>query len=101
MSSQGANATKVSGYPFNKNSLRDGSDWTTYVKEANVYKTPKPLETQDPWIPYGTGYRLTYLKGRFNCTKCDGNITTGFSGFSSGKSRPAPGNSVVGPPVGI
>ncbi len=65
------------GYDFSKVTIRDSSDWTRYVKESKVFKAPKPLQTEDPWIPYGNAYRLTFLNGKFKCGSCSGNAFGG------------------------
>jgi hypothetical protein len=74
-SSQGVKSQAVDGSVARavfvpKQSIRDASDWTLYTKEIKVYSAPKRLQTEDPWIPYGTGYRLTFLNGKFKCTTC-------------------------------
>lgn len=83
MSSQGANATTISpGYAFDKDSIRDASDWITYKKQTKVFKVPtdEKLQTEDPWIPYGNGYRLTFLNGKFKCGSCPANAFGGLTG---------------------
>ncbi len=80
-SSQGGNTTAITpGYAFDRDSIRDSSDWTRYVKEQRVYKSEKPLQTEDPWIPYGNAYRLTFLNGKFKCGSCPGNAFGGSTG---------------------
>lgn len=80
-SSQGANTSKITpGYAFDRDSIRDSSDWIRYKKEALVFNAPKPLQTEDPWIPYGNGYRLTFLNGKFKCGPCAGNAFGGSTG---------------------
>lgn len=79
-SSQGPNSDSVSGYSFDTDSIRDSSDWTRYVKEQRVFKTGKALQTEDPWIPYGNAYRLTFLNGKFKCGLCPGNAFGGSTG---------------------
>lgn len=64
-------------YDFSKVSIRDSSDWTRYVKEQRVFKTGKALQTEDPWIPYGNAYRLTFLTGKFKCGSCPANAFGG------------------------
>ena len=61
------------GYVFTTRSIRDGSDWTAYKKQALVYKAVKPAQTIDPWFVHGNDYRLTYLNGKFKCDGCDAN----------------------------
>ena len=80
MSSQGANSTTVTpGYRFDLDVLRDSSDWTTFMKQRSIqrenpnYTAQNRARTQDPWIPYGQGYRLNFLNGKFKCTDCRGN----------------------------
>lgn len=57
-------------YQFSRVSIRDSSDWTRYKKETIVAQEVKPLQTKDPWIPYGNAYRLTFLNGKFKCNSC-------------------------------
>ena len=64
-------------YTFSRVSIRDSSDWTRYVKEQRVFKAGKALQTEDPWIPYGNAYRLTFLNGKFKCGSCPGNAFGG------------------------
>lgn len=82
MSSQGVNASTVSGYPFNELSIRDSSDWIRYKKEARKYANYKTSstdnkDTEPVWLKYGNQFRLTYSFGRFKCTQCDGNAFSG------------------------
>jgi hypothetical protein len=87
MSSQGG-ATKYSGvtgpaiqsgYAFKRESFRDSSDWTTFLKQKHIVQEgPVGGTPIDPWIPYGGDRRLDYLNGRYkraafpNCPGCTG-----------------------------
>jgi len=77
-SSQGGNTTAISaGYAYDADSLRDASDWTRQLKEKRSYYSYSTQNTgnkatTDPWLKYGTGFRLTYLYGKFKCGSCDG-----------------------------
>ena len=84
MSSQGANASALSGYAFDTDSLRDASDWTRMKKEQLSYKrynstyaASNNVATEDPWLKYGNGFRLTYLFGKYKCGSCDGDAFGG------------------------
>lgn len=84
MSSQGANASTVSGYPFNELSIRDSSDWIRYKKEARKFSNYKSSstdnkDTEPVWLKYGNQFRLTYSFGRQKCeeTDCSGNAFNG------------------------
>lgn len=83
MSSQGANATTITrGYAFDKDSIRDASDWISYKKQAKVFNVSnsEKFQTEDPWIPYGNDYRLTFLNGKFKCNSCPANAFGGMKG---------------------
>jgi len=76
----------VQGYGFQKETLRDASDWTAFLRQSKIAQerasvfqgTPK-----DPWIPYGSNRRLDVLEGQFklnafsNCTGCTGPAFSG------------------------
>lgn len=78
-SAQGANTTAITpGYPYDEQVLRDASDWTRQLKEKRAYYSYSTNNTgnkntgSEPWIKYGTQFRLTYLFGKFKCGSCDG-----------------------------
>jgi hypothetical protein len=76
MSSQGPNATQVSGYPFNNKSVRDSSGWVEMKKQKIILneKTVSPNGyPSDPWQTRSGDRRLDYLNGKFKCTECTGN----------------------------
>jgi peptide methionine sulfoxide reductase MsrB len=80
MSSQGANSTTLSnGYPYDPKSVRDSSDVTRAIREKitareiDVILTNPRKNTENPWIKYGNGYRLTYRYGIYQCESCEGN----------------------------
>lgn len=87
MSSQGANTTSVVGYAFDRDSLRDSSDYTRLKKETIIYADPKQQtitntsnqtdKTGLAYEKYGSEFRLTFLNGRFKCTICPGNAFSG------------------------
>ena len=65
------------GYVFDKDMLRDGSDWTSYKKKLLIRNENKAKPFQDPWFARGNDYRLQFLQGRFlqgpsGCTGCEG-----------------------------
>ena len=91
MSSQSVNTTTYSGYQVNPTGssvagagtlymspipTRDGSDYTRMIREQiryNEFKTSNPISpsnTENPWIPYGNGFRLSYLQGKLKCAQC-------------------------------
>ena len=75
MSSQGANATNVSGYPFNSSTIRDSSGWISRKKQNIIYreKTTAPNGyPSEPWQTRSGDRRLDYLNGRFKCDTCPG-----------------------------
>lgn len=90
MSSQSLNATTYSGYQasaaLNYVPTRDSSDYTRMIRERATYNEFKsgspsspitPGNTEDPWIPYGNAFRLSYLFGKLKCTTCSGNALYG------------------------
>jgi hypothetical protein len=74
------------GYTFSRLSIRDSSDYTTFLKQRRIrLEGPSGGTPQDPWIPFGGDRRLDYLMGGyklagFNCTGCTG---TAFNGDGS------------------
>lgn len=82
-SSQGANATTVSGYPPKPASTRDSSDWIRLKREARKFENYKASstdnkDTEPVWLKYGNQFRLSYSFGRFKCqASCDGNAFSG------------------------
>jgi hypothetical protein len=71
-SSQGANTATVSGYPFNTASIRDGSDWTTYIKQTRMASNYVDSGTDNKvplawWERYGNNFRLDYFGGLRKC----------------------------------
>lgn len=71
------------GYTFSPFSIRDSSDYTTFLKQRAVAQEgPNGGTPSDPWIPYGSSRRLTYLMGNyklagFGCTGCTGSAFNG------------------------
>lgn len=77
-SSQGANVGTIPrGYTFTQAVLRDGSDWTTLLKQKTVFggfkSTLGVRDTASVYDKFGNDFRLTFLNGRFKCTTCYGN----------------------------
>ena len=76
----------VPGYTFSRLSIRDSSDYTTFLKQRRIrLEGPSSGTPQDPWIPFGGDRRLDYLMGGyksagFGCTGCTG---TAFNGNGS------------------
>ena len=87
MSSQSLNAATYSGYQasaaLNYVPTRDSSDVTRMIRERIVYNENKsgsvvrPGNNENPWIPYGNGFRLSYLYGKLKCASCSGNAMYG------------------------
>ena len=87
MSSQSVNTSTYSGYQasaaLNYIPTRDSSDVTRMIRERiryNEFKTSNvitPGNTENPWIPYGNAFRLSYLFGKLKCTTCSGNALYG------------------------
>jgi hypothetical protein len=87
MSSQTLNATTYSGYQasaaLNYVPTRDSSDVTRMIRERiryNEFKsgsTIAPGNTENPWVPYGNNFRLSYLQGKLKCATCAGNAFYG------------------------
>ena len=91
-SSQGANNVTTgavypygttTGYAFNKAIVRDGSDWTRYVRESRIEKnyistnTTDNKNPQEWWAKFGNQFRLDYLTGKWKCTNCAGGAYNG------------------------
>jgi len=82
-SSQGVNADTVTGYPFNKDVIRNASDWIKYKKQARVYQDYHSVisteieRTEPAWIKYGNDMRLDYLHGQYTCDECLGDAFSG------------------------
>jgi hypothetical protein len=93
MSSQGANTTSVVGYAFDRDSVRDSSDYIRLKKERVIYADPKQQTITNTsnqtdksglaYEKYGSEFRLTFLNGRFKCRTCPGNAFSG-NGVRSG-----------------
>lgn len=61
------------GYKWDKLTIRDSSDWTTYKKQTLIasFDAAKIATSTDPWFVHGEGYKLEYLNGRNKCDKCE------------------------------
>jgi hypothetical protein len=76
-----------SGYKFDKDSLRDGSDWIALKKQTLIFNENKTKTFKDPWFVHGNNYRLQYLQGQYKnglapgCTGCDAGAFTGTGPF--------------------
>ena len=76
-----------SGYVFDKDSLRDASDWIQYKKRVMILKDSDRAKAKDPWFVRGNDYRLDYIGGLYQngvapgCAGCTG--TTGSSAYNS------------------
>ena len=98
MSSQSVNAGTYSGYQIKPSGsefagvgtlfmlptpARDASDITRAIREQinyNEFKSGNPVSpgnTENPWISYGNGFRISYLYGKLKCTSCTGNAFAG------------------------
>ncbi len=92
MSSQSVNTTSYSGYQasatLNYIPTRDSSDYTRMIRERAIYNEFKsgtpiaPGNTENPWLRYANGFRISYLFGRLKCGSCDPETDEGnaFSG---------------------
>lgn len=102
MSSQSLNAATYSGYQLTPTAttgppavytlylssipLRDASDMTRMIRERARYNefksgnTVAPGNTENPWVPYGNAFRLSYLFGKLKCGSC----TTGSPPYING-----------------
>jgi hypothetical protein len=65
------------GYSFSRPIIRDGSDWTSYKKQALIRNESKTVSFTDPWFVHGNDYRLKYMNGVFQngaagCTTSNG-----------------------------
>ena len=76
----GGSPALSSNYTFTTASIRDGSDWIAYKKQALIYREDKSKINQDPWFSRGNDYRLQYLLGKYkvngnapSCTGCASN----------------------------
>jgi hypothetical protein len=60
---------------------RDASDITRAIREQIIYNEFKsgntivPGNTEDPWIPYANGFRISYLYGKLKCGSCSNSPT--------------------------
>ena len=87
MSSQSLNTASYSGYQasaaLNYVPTRDSSDVTRMIRERlsyNEYKTGNviaPGNSENIWLAYGNGFRLSYLQGKLKCATCSGNAFYG------------------------
>lgn len=69
--SVGSSTGQVSaGYTFDQDSIRDGSDWTRFKRQALIYKdynTASATQTRPVWDMRGNNFRLSYAMGQFKC----------------------------------
>lgn len=75
------------GYPFNLRSIRDGSDWIAYKRQALIFATEKSKAeiTQNQWAQYGNDYRVQWQLGRYKTNQgptgdCGGCLSGSFGG---------------------
>ena len=83
MSSGGDNATDIAtGYQYQKNNVRDASDWIALKKQVRVRNDPNLKTSTDPWFVGGNDMRLTYQQGSFkqNALGCGTCVGSAFSG---------------------
>ena len=81
MSSQGDNSRSDYSYVAPKE-LRDASDYVRQLKERRSYTSYNSsatgnTNTENPWLKYGNGFRLSYLFGKLKCGSCTGNAFGG------------------------
>lgn len=61
------------GYRFDKDSIRDGSDWIAYKKQTLILNEAKSkLQKSHPEMRSGNDYRIQYLLGRFKNSPATG-----------------------------
>jgi hypothetical protein len=69
--SVGSSTNQVSaGYTFDQDSIRDGSDWTRFKRQALIYKdynSASATQTRPAWDMRGNNFRLSYALGQFKC----------------------------------
>lgn len=72
------------GYPFDKDSIRDSSDWIAYKKQTRILLESKTkLASAFPEVRYGNDYRIQFLLGRFKnaydtaCGNCGTTVKIG------------------------
>lgn len=82
--------TQISrGYVFDKDSIRDASDWIQYKKRVMILKDDQTYLAKDPWFVHGNDYRLDYKGGLYqngfpsDCNGCTG-TTSGSSAYNRG-----------------
>jgi hypothetical protein len=79
--SVGSSTNQVSaGYTFDQDSIRDGSDWTSFKRQALIYKdynSASATQTRPAWDMRGNNFRLSYGMGQFKCKSITGTCATG------------------------
>jgi hypothetical protein len=78
MSSQGP--AELTGYNYGP--TRDAQDWTRQLKEKRAYysystQTNGNKDTENPWIKFANGFKVTYNYGKLACGVCNGNAFEG------------------------
>lgn len=72
------------GYAFDKDVIRDGSDWTAYKRQILIRNEDKTKNFKDPWFVRGNDYRIQYLLGAYKglgtTSDCSGCTGAAFSG---------------------
>lgn len=74
-SSQGASVGSgtrqlSAGYPFDQDTIRDGSDWTRFKRQSLIYRdynSASATQTRPVWDMRGNNFRLSYAMGQFKC----------------------------------
>lgn len=84
------------GYAFDKNAIRDASEWIAYKKQTLISKESKTkLKSSFPEIAYSNTYRLDFLLGRFknpstaDCNTCAAGENALFNARASDNSPPS------------
>ena len=98
MSSQGPNATSVSGYPFSRLTIRDSSEWTAFKKQALIANERVNLPNgfpNDPWQVTSGNRRLDVLFGRYKL-----GVTSGCTACPTNQMVRGYGNPYTGPTTG-
>jgi hypothetical protein len=73
--------TYAPGYAFDKNLIRDASDWIALKKQTLILNEDKTKAFKNPWFVRGNEYRLHYLQGQYkngNSRSCQDCKAAGF-----------------------
>jgi len=67
------------GYQFSTVSIRDGSDWIAYKKQARIFKDNKTKVEMhsNQWAQFGNDYRIQWQLGQYKCEGCNSTAFVG------------------------